>query len=228
MKLQDCFGTSDNESATMLTSIQPFELPPPALTPDYEHSERRLSTDLLSDSLSTSSDGMSESLISSSGKHYSYYFDEFWSMNPYLYINIEKYSTESNDLHSATEENSINMQNLQESEEQEDGYSFKLPPAALFSNQDEILRPSLFRKGSSWDFKDGEAHASAKFDTVSIHSATKTSKKSQRIRRGDKPIHPESILNFLKKNCAAGQVKLLSDTDVANIDWKAPIKCSNF
>mmetsp|Transcript_12935 Transcript_12935/g.14571 ORF Transcript_12935/g.14571 Transcript_12935/m.14571 type:complete len:247 (+) Transcript_12935:28-768(+) len=200
LNLKNLTADSDNDSASIFSTLEQFELPPPALTPEYEHSERRMSTDLSSDSPSVSSDGMSESLMSNSDQLSSGCTDSTTSM--------EKYS-----------------ENNQKADKN-DTYSFKLPPAALFNGQEEFMRPLLFRKGSSCDYKKDVNQISTKFSSLSKYSPKET--KTQGERRGEKPIHPESILNFLKKNCAAGQAKLLAINEPDSFDWSVPIKCSDF
>lgn len=47
---------------------------------------------------------------------------------------------------------------------QGDDYDFKLPPPVVFTGQDEILRPSLVRKGASLDGKKDLQRFSLNFD----------------------------------------------------------------
>ncbi|CAI2368744.1 unnamed protein product [Moneuplotes crassus] len=174
LKLKTLSAESDNESVTTFSSIEPFELPPPALTPEYENSEHSLNIDLSSGSPSLSSDDLSESFTS----------------------NEESSMTTSSE---------------------EDEFCFKLPPAAILSSNDEILRPSLSRKGGSWGTNKLSDELNARFNLLSINT-----EKNLDYQEDDQKIHPESILNFLKKNCPIGQAKLLSTPE--NRDLKAPIR----
>lgn len=175
MKLKPLTIKSDIDSVTTFSSIEPFELPPAALSPDEEISERRFSTDLTSNSQSSAEES-SESL----------------------------YSTESGYATSPKEED----------------WGFQLPPAAILDTKDEVLRPSLCRKGSSLGSKQVNDEISANFMKFNLGSQKICGPRSE-----PQEIHPESILNFLK-NCAAGQAKLIAT--FKREELSEPIRCGEF
>ena len=219
MKLKYLSTGSDSES--VFSMIEPFELPPPALTPEFENSENFLSTNSSSDIPSIYSEEISESFMSSSGKKNSR------NLNLYQYLDPE--ISESNSWGNS---GNTQSENNHEISSQEENYSFKLPPASLFISNDEILRPSLFRKGSSWDTKKTEGNMMIQCDDeLMISPNGLQEEKGDSFRdsqKREKKIHPESILNFLKKNCPIGQAKLLSDYDTAYEVWNVAVSCADF
>ena len=117
---------SDSECADIST-LEHFELPPPAIVDTCPRSERLFAADVSSDSKSiSSSDDYSESMFSVSSGYQTY--------------------THSSETQSKTSDSSIE-------EDAQDDSGFLLPPAVISGNMDEVLRPTLNRKSGSYDGK---------------------------------------------------------------------------
>ena len=125
MKLKNLTLDGDSEGAD-LASLEPFELPPPAIQ-HKDCSERRLSTDLSSESSVLSE----EYSFQSSGS------------------SVKSSEEDSQEQNQSTPNQSV---------------PFLLPPRADFGPNEDVLRPSLFRKGASYDVKQDGADFTHDFD----------------------------------------------------------------